>query len=277
MNRRRVVLVLLAGAAVPLVGIAVALLISSAFRPDFELASREIPGREGQMALTVDASASMTGGLATRRPDRDRLDAQSEKDVAGSASAGELPQRPDDARKVVYTGRFQLLVSDVHRAQDRLKQMAEEMGGYMQELSGSSMVVRVPAGRFEEAVGRLGDLGSVTDRHINAQDVTEQYYDLSIRVKNARALVESLRALLKDADQAEERRKLTVELADAVTELERLEGQLSRLSNRIAFATITVDFQRFEEAPQAELRVRLPFAWVHDLGLDNLLNFEGRY
>ena len=66
------------------------------------------------------------------------------------------------------------------------------MGGHLQELSKSSIKVRVPAASFETAVSRMEQLGDVADRAISGTDVTEQFIDLDIRLGNLEKSLETL-------------------------------------------------------------------------------------
>jgi len=176
-------------------------------------------------------------------------------------------------RKVVHIGTFAVVVGDVVYAMDRTKALAEEMGGYLQRMSGSTITIRVPAENFYQAVTRLDQIGTVASRDITAQDVTEQYFDLKIRLKNAKVMAERLRKLVAQAIDIKAALLVEQELTRVVTEIERLERQLKSLESRVAYGTLTVTFQRLRHAATLTLKVKLPFAWLHGLGLDNLLSF----
>jgi len=201
--------------------------------------------------------------------------------AAGAPAVSEKPadsgQRPSPAagRKLIYTADFAVVVPDVPKAMDSALKLALDMGGYLASQSGSTMVIRVPADRFYEAVGRLRQLGSMTGS-IAAQDVTEGYLDLETRLANAKALAARMRGLLEKAKDIHEAMVIERELARVQTEIDRLEGQLRLLTNQIAYATITLKFHAaVRELPPA-LKVKLPFAWLHGLGLERLLRFGGR-
>jgi hypothetical protein len=179
-----------------------------------------------------------------------------------------------EPRKVVYTGSFTLLVADMKAAAESTLRMAEQMGGYMQHMTDSSIVIRVPAARFDETVAGLGNIGTVTDKEVKAQDVTEEYEDLAIRLKNAKALQERLVALLAKAENVKDAIEVEREVNRVRTEIEKLEGQMNRLSGQIAYATLSVRFTQTREAPR-ELKVSLPFPWLRELGLEHLLSIVG--
>ena len=228
------------------------------------------------------------GGAGEGQPSqRSRQDAETAAarilDLASSdlvPLAGEAAPAPShtpvaeiEPRKVIYTATFALVVGDIRGAQDRIKAQAEQMGGYMERMGGSFIVVRIPAEKFEQVEGMLAKFGSVTGRDISALDVTEQYFDMEVRLKNARALAERLREIAKQAAGTSDLLEAEKELARVTDEIERLEGQLNRLKNRIAYATIQVNLSRERQAPGVQVGGRLPFRWLQELGLDSLLSF----
>jgi len=203
-------------------------------------------------------------------------------DVLG-ADAGEKPSSPAPdaaprlpsamARQIVYDGRLTLVVGDVALAMERTRVLTEELGGYLQKMSGEILVIRVPAEAFRQALERLEALGTIVKRDISAQDVTEALLDLEVRLNNAKAMSERLRQLLAKAQDVKAALEVEKELTRVLTEIERLEGQLNALSTQVAFATLSVTFQRIRDLPPTPtLDVKLPFLWLHDLGMDNLLN-----
>jgi hypothetical protein len=202
--------------------------------------------------------------------------------IFGSEDSGAVPiqvaaeKRPFlseiNPRKLIYTASLTILVSDVKRAIESTRRLAEGMGGYMQEMTSEAIVIRVPAAKFEDAREALAKMGPVKEQNITAQDVTDEYVDVDIRLKNAKALLEKLQALLAKAQNVKEALDVEKELARVRTEIETLEGRLNLLTNRIAYSTISVAFQRMEEASRP-LKATLPFYWLQELGLHNLLAF----
>jgi hypothetical protein len=81
-----------------------------------------------------------------------------------------------------------------------------------------------------------------------------------------------LRQLLERA-AVKEALEIEKELARVTQELELLEGKLKLLKDRIAYSTITVVFEPRGATLQAT-RIRLPFPWLSQLGLPNLLSLE---
>jgi len=182
------------------------------------------------------------------------------------------PTATVEPRKVIYTARLQIIVADVESALAATDEIARKMGGYMQHISGHGITIRVPADKFDPALADVSKLGPVAQRDISAQDVTEQYTDLKIRLDNARATLKRLQAILEKTTSVKDVLAVEKELARVRTEIERMQGQMNLLNNRIAYATITVAFRRSSDVPQ-HIRVRLPFWWLGQLGLETLLDF----
>ncbi len=177
-----------------------------------------------------------------------------------------------DARKVIYDGKFDVVVGEVGPALAATRKLAQDMGGYMQQMTTHSITVRVPAEKFDQATAALEKMGSITRRSVNAQDVTEQHVDLQIRLANAKALNDKLRSLLEKTPDVKAAMEVERELARTRTEIEQIEGQLNRLQSLVAMATLTANFTALPNGPSV-LRVSLPFAWLKEIGLDRLMAF----
>jgi hypothetical protein len=152
---------------------------------------------------------------------------------------------------------------------------AKELGGFMTQQSNVSITVRVPAANFEDAVRRVEKIGDVTGRQIRADDVTQEFMDLDIRLKNLRAVRERLADLLSRATKVEDSLKIEHELERVAQEVDRIEGRLKYLRDQIAFSTVTVTFTPRREEAVAQGAFRLPFPWLDRLGLARLLNVGG--
>jgi CYTH domain-containing protein len=155
-----------------------------------------------------------------------------------------------------------LAVFETKKAIDAVEELARSRGGYLVSRSDQSVTVRVPTKLFQGTLEGVSKVGDELHREVNVRDVTEQYADLEIRLKNAEAVRQRLEALLAKAGKVED--ALAVE-----RELERL------LSELVAFSTITANFQP-RPRDQVGNEVRLPFPWLGELGLVPLLNLEAK-
>ncbi|WP_437591295.1 DUF4349 domain-containing protein [Sorangium sp. So ce1000] len=185
--------------------------------------------------------------------------------AAGEVSAARAPL-------LVYTATITMAVFEVGASLGKVEALAQDLGGFLARRDDRTIVIRVPAARFDEALKRLEGLGDMLQRNVAAEDVTEEFLDLGIRIRNARAVRDRLEKLLEKAAKVEESIQLERELARVSGELERLEGRLKFLRDRVAFSTLTVTFQPRTTESIAPSGPRLPIDWLDQLGLSRLLN-----
>lgn len=187
------------------------------------------------------------------------------------AQAKSVPDSPHSAAMLVYTAAITMAVYQVEPSLDGVDRIARDAGGYLSVRQDTSITVRVPRDRFDDAIARIEKLGDVTHRDIKAQDVTDEYVDLQARLKNAYAVRDRLsdlltRAAVKDAIEIEK------ELGRVTEDIERMEGRMKLLRDQIAFSTITVSFTPLAPDRVRESSMLDAFPWLQNLGLGSLLN-----
>lgn len=229
----------------------------------------------------VPAKMAMPAGAPVAEPpappkDADKMDApeparqEPKREVAASEATALAPQR--DTSKIIYTAKFTMAVSKVEESLATVERIARDQGGFLAVKHDREIVVRVPREKFEIAMAAIGKTGDVLHRDIQAQDVTEEVVDLEIRIKNAHAMQDRLKALLQKA-AVKEAIEIEKELNRVTQELELLEGKIKVLKDKIAYSTITVVFEPRTSNVQAT-RAPLPFAWLKEMGLPSLLSLS---
>lgn len=165
-----------------------------------------------------------------------------------------------------------MAVYQVDQGLAAVEKVARDMGGYLATKRDREIVIRIPRNRFEPTLAAIDKIGDVLHRDIQAQDVTDEYTDLDIRIKNARAMQARLKQLLERA-AVKEALEIEKEMRRVTEELELLEGKLKLLKDKIAYSTITVSFEARGSSIQAT-KIRLPFPWLGGLGLPSLLQLQ---
>ena len=181
-------------------------------------------------------------------------------------------QSPHETSMLIYTARVTMAVYQVEQGLVAVEKIAKDMGGYLSLKRDREITVRVPRARFEPTLAAVDKIGDVLHRDIQAQDVTDEFVDTEIRIKNARAMQTRLKILLEKAS-VKEALEIEKEMRRVTEEIELLEGKLKLLKDKIAFSTITVAFEARGSAIQAT-RIKLPFPWLTQLGLPTLLHLS---
>lgn len=191
-------------------------------------------------------------------------------DKSGSSSASPPPDRSVKGEKqvqspmVVYFGYLKLKVRRQIEAFDQITKLAQAAGGYVQSLSGSTVVVRVPATDFDDAMARFASAGEVLDRRVKAVDVTRQFSDIESRLQVAREARQRLLLLLERVKDTEERLQILEQIKRLTEHIETAESSLATLRNFANFFTITIDVEAIV-ADQGKVEHRSPFGWVRGL------------
>ena len=151
---------------------------------------------------------------------------------------------------VIRTGQAFIEVDKVDPAILKIRQLAAQVGGYIanSSISGgrdqirqATLELKIPAPRYDQAVGSLSTIGKVETVNSTAQDVGEEFVDVTARVSNARRLEERLITLLSTrTGKLDEVLRVERELARVREEIERYEGRLRYLSTRVATSTLTI-------------------------------------
>lgn len=170
-----------------------------------------------------------------------------------SGQPGGVPDAVPDSsapERVIKTGDLSIAVpdGDVQQTHLRAGAIARELGGYVSSSSSSSgtkggtatVVVRVPAERFEEMAEKASALGEVRSMSTSGQDVSAQFVDLEARLRNLEAQREQILTLMTQAKTVQETITIQDRLFSVTEQIERIKGQLKSLESKAAYSTLTV-------------------------------------
>jgi hypothetical protein len=253
--------------------------------------SVSVEGRPAELEADSVADSFTTAGAIA--PARNRLDQaiSNAQIAAGPAPAAPAPALPPsvpftpspppagspytveathEASLLAYSADVTLAVYQVDRSLDAVESVAAAMGGYLAQRGDAQVQIRVPRPRFLEALARVEKLGDVLHRNVAAEDVTDEYVDLELRLKNARETRDRLAELLKAAT-VKDAVEIEKELAKVTEVIEQIEGRLKVLRDRVGYSTIAVSLQASAPSTVRSSAI-LPFAWLDTMGLAPLLS-----
>jgi hypothetical protein len=160
---------------------------------------------------------------------------------------------------VIYTGSLQVRVQDVPKAHEEVARIARAAGGYVSDSSlsaesgptAASITIRIPAQSLDDVTARISALGKLLSKQLNAQEVTEEYTDLSSRRRNLEREELRLLELLQRAGKVRDLLEVEETIARVRGEIEQIAGRLRYLENRVALSTLRIDLQGPERLPTA--------------------------
>ena len=169
---------------------------------------------------------------------------------AGMPSATAVAQPTAASSMIIRNGYAGIEVDSLDVAINRVRILAARVGGYVantavqggrDQLRSATLEVKVPADRFDEALSGLAPIGKVESVNVTAQDVGEEYVDISARVENAHRLESRLISLLANrTGKLQDVLSVERELARVRVEIERYEGRLRYLRTRAATSTLSI-------------------------------------
>lgn len=200
---------------------------SSMSSEDFGFAEKAMSAEASQMEYDIEEQASS---------------------YSNEASSGQRQKEANIERKIIRTANLSMQVKNVEKSTAVIEQLIKQKGGFISSVnlssSGSyinnSITIRIPNEKLDTLLGVIGQEAIHIDRKsINAQDVTEEFVDIQIRLKTKKDVrdryVEVLRKKASTVEEilnAEERIRIIQE------EIESKEGRLRFLSNQVSLSTI---------------------------------------
>lgn len=264
-----------------------------------------VASTESAPSADVDSTAAMSVSAAPRAPttatsaSTPRMPAMRAQPVRaahgttpGSPPAGSAVRPSEGASAtisqppanvlLIYNAQIIAMVDHVPAGIDSVIEAATAVGGFLANRTDSTVTVRVPVARFREALGRVEAFSTVTSRNVQAEDVTEAFHDLEVRLSNLRAVQTRLQQFLARAANVSDALAVEHELERVGQQIDEIEGRMRFLSNRAAYSTITVSLQARPQVNglpatngpvtyPAVPETTLPFEVLEQLGLPRLL------
>ena len=170
-------------------------------------------------------------------------------DVAPTEQAAAPVPRQQVQPRLIKTADVRMEVEDYAEARAEVGAVAERYEAYVASEEErrlpsriqNTLSLRVPAGRFDEALNALADVATdVEARTVEVRDVTEEFVDVQARLRARRAVEARYLDLLEQARTVEDILRVEQSLQSVREEVEQAEGRLNYLENRIGYSTITL-------------------------------------
>jgi hypothetical protein len=185
--------------------------------------------------------------------------AQPEEAVSGGGDGEAVPASeqtvPGVAPKVIQTASLSLSVAkgDYEEAVTDARSLAARLGGFVvssettraranQPLRGS-LTIRVPSGRYAQAMAAVSRLGRIESENEGSEDVSAEYVDLQSRARHLEAVERQLLELLDRADTVAAALAVQGQLSQTQLELEQTRGRIRYLDNQTSYATIALQLR----------------------------------
>ncbi|MDA0832332.1 MAG: DUF4349 domain-containing protein [Planctomycetota bacterium] len=196
--------------------------------------------------------------------------------VSAEPTAGVAANVAFSERKQIRTARLELRSDDSALSTAKIEDLTTNLGGYVSsketqahEIRGYvSLTLRVPNDKLEMLLKGIRDAVTAVDAEsISTQEVTEQFIDLTARLKTLSATETEIAKLLEESRE----RKASVDdimavhqrMIDIRTQIESTQGKLNVLDRQSEMATLFVTMRPVETAVPIVSKRWQPMETIH--------------
>jgi hypothetical protein len=105
------------------------------------------------------------------------------------------------------------------------------------------ITLKIESKDFDKAFEEISDIeGEIVSSSTNTVDVTEQYVDLTSRLRNLESVEEKLLEIMEEAETVEDTLAVYEQLSSTQSQIEVLKGEIRYLDNQTDYSYITVRF-----------------------------------
>lgn len=178
----------------------------------------------------------------------------SESVAGGSGETGEGQSLAQLDRKIIFTANMTLSADDVSASFNQASILARTNGGYIEssnfsggsdpERRSATLTVRIPVENYEGFLASVRGMTGLTveSEGSNSSEVTEQYTDLSSRLRNLERTEQQYLDLLAQATTINDILTVQDRLTGVREQIEQIQGRLNVLDNMTDFATVSMTF-----------------------------------
>lgn len=203
------------------------------------------------------STAGKAADMANPAPAAEPVASQLEASVQAQSQWSQAASYDVISRLIIRTGQASIEVDSLEPSMAELRRIVQRTGGFVADASvqsgrnqvrSATLQVKLPAPRFDELTQALEPLGKLQFVNVSAEDVSEEFVDLTARVANGRRLEDRLVELLRTrTGKLQDVLSVERELARVREEIERMEGRLRFLKTSAQLSTLSVNL--YEPAP----------------------------
>ena len=190
-------------------------------------------------------------------------------EVAKNEVPGEVisPKKTDTiSKKIIKNGDMEIAVSNLLEAKNKISEIIKNNKAYLQSENfrnsdtseNINLVIRVPHQNFDAIINSFSDgIGSIEAKTVKAEDVTEEYTDVSIKLENKRIYLEKYREMLKNAASTKDILEIQENIRALEDEIDVAEGRLRFIDDRVNYSTL--ELLLFKEKARSSATSKIGF------------------
>lgn len=178
-----------------------------------------------------------------------------------TSSPSNLPS--NRMEKIMKDGSIEVDVDDLEKTKVKILEIVKSSQGFIEKEEYNAYndrisyhyTLRIPSISYDSIVNNFDKtIGRVKSKHINAINVTEEFYDIEVRLQNNLAYLEQYRVILKNAKSIKDILDITEKIRILEEELESKKGRLQYLNDKINYSTLYLTLNQWTSTSSAGQR-----------------------
>lgn len=155
-------------------------------------------------------------------------------------------------RKLIKNGSIELRCDNVEVSYQNVLELVEKYEGFATNLNRdeTDTMLRInadfgiPAEKLDKFVDEISETEIVNYIKINAEDITDDYYDATIRLDTAEKSLEKYYEFLLDAKKIEDMVYIQGEIDRLTEDIELLKGSIKRWDSQVDYSYVSIEFSQ---------------------------------
>jgi len=175
-------------------------------------------------------------------------------------------QNVQSDRKLIKTVDMNVETKEFDLLMETIEKQVNELGGYIERMDSyngsvysnyrvernADLTIRIPQDVLDTFLHRVSDIGNVTNRSENVEDVTLTYVDIQSKRDTLETEHARLLELLERAESIEDIITIEDRLSNVRYQLQSMEAQLRTYDNRIDYSTVYLYISEVQELTPVE-------------------------
>lgn len=187
-------------------------------------------------------------------------------------------------KKIIKSANLNIEVSNIEKAKQSIQESLKKNKAYIQSETFNSqhdrdvvsIFIKVPNENFDALINSFSTgLGDLISKNVKSDDVTEEYTDVSIRLKNKMAFLEKYRDLLKQTSSTKDILEIQEKIRGLEEEIDSAEGRLKFIDDRVKYSTIDMTIAKIKPQNSVTSKIGFGTKFVDSIsqGWNNFVDF----
>jgi PBP1b-binding outer membrane lipoprotein LpoB len=199
-----------------------------------------------------DPSREIDSGYANKEYEYSGINGPTDEETAKKPINEEL--------KLIKNGSATIKTKNVNDSYQNVLDLAKEFGGYQTDISRNegnyyttiTVEFKIPADNLDAYLDKLNESEDVKYLNITTKDITNEYYDSDIRLKQLEKELAKYQEFFDKAANVEEMLRIQYEINRTTTEIEILKGQFKLWDSLIDYSTVNLDISEYDDVVHEE-------------------------